>query len=143
MRLEIIVIIVLAVLLAAACIALIVLAKKRRAEKRRSEENASFAEDVKIKGGVRYSEDGAVERDGQANITFRKGDAVLARGETYTAERGGKLLPGTYTVLAVSENVQSFKLRVGGLVRTYAHGDTLVLADGEEVCAVSCAVILR
>ena len=52
-------------------------------------------------------------------------------------------MPGTYTVLAASENTPSFKLRVGGLVRTYTHGDTLVLAEGEEICAVSCAVILR
>ena len=68
---------------------------------------------------------------------------MLPRGETFTAERGKKPMPGTYTVLAASENTPSFKLRVGGLVRTYAHGDTLVLAEGEEICAVSCAVILR
>ena len=76
---------------------------------------------------MRYSEDDAIEKDGAANITFQKGDFMLPRGETFTAERGKKPMPGTYTVLAASENTPSFKLRVGGLVRTYAHGDTLVL----------------
>lgn len=140
---EIIVIIVLAVLLAVALIALAVIANKRRKEQRHSEEDAAYAGDVKVKGGVRYSEDDAITKDGEANITFRKEDFMLPRGETFTAVRGGKPMPGTYTVLAVSENTPQFKLRVGGLVRTYSHGDTLVLAEGEEICAVSCAVILR
>ena len=47
------------------------------------------------------------------------------------------------TALAASDAATSFKLRAGGLVRSYNHGDTLVLAEGEEVCAVSCNVILR
>ena len=97
----------------------------------------------KVEKFSRYSEDDAIEKDGAANITFQKGDFMLPRGETFTAERGKKPMPGTYTVLAASENTPSFKLRVGGLVRTYTHGDTLVLAEGEEICAVSCAVILR
>lgn len=143
MRWEIIVIIVLAVLLAISCVMLVMLLKKRSEEKRRAERDAEFAEDVRVKGGVRYSEDDAIEKDGAANITFQKGDFMLPRGETFTAERGKKPMPGTYTVLAASENTPSFKLRVGGLVRTYTHGDTLVLAEGEEICAVSCAVILR
>ena len=138
MRWEIIVIIVLAVLLAISCVMLVMLAKKRSEEKRRAERDAEFAEDVRVKG-----EDDAIEKDGAANITFQKGDFMLPRGETFTAERGKKPMPGTYTVLAASENTPSFKLRVGGLVRTYTHGDTLVLAEGEEICAVSCAVILR
>lgn len=140
---EIIVIIVLAVLLIVAAAAALVLWKKYAAQKRRSEESARFAEDVKVRGGVRYSEDAAVERDGAANISLKKGDILLPRGETRTAERGGEIMPGTYTVLATGENAAQFKLRVGGLVRTYSHGDTLVLAEGEEICAVSCAVILR
>ncbi len=143
MQWEIVVIIVLAVLLAAACIGLLALVNKYRKEKRRSREDAGFAEDVRVKGGVRYSADDAVERAGEANITFRKGDVMLPRGETFVAAKGEKVMPGTYTVLAVSENVRAFKLRVGGLVRSYEHGDTLVLAEGEAVCAVSCAVILR
>lgn len=140
---QIIVIIVLAVLFVVAAAAALVFRKKYIAEKRRSDESARFAEDVKVRGGVRYSGDDAVEREGAANITLKKGDILLPRGETRSAERGGEIMPGTYTVLATGDNVTQFKLRVGGLVRTYSHGDTLVLAEGEEICAVSCAVILR
>ena len=143
---EIIVIIVLAVLVFAAVIALAVLYRRYSAEKKRSREKAAgaeFAEEIKQKGGVRYSEDDAVSRGGEANVTYRKGDFMLPRGKEFTAVRGGELMPGTYTALAASDSATSFKLRVGGLVRTFSHGDTIVLAEGEEVCAVSCAVILR
>lgn len=60
-----------------------------------------------------------------------------------TAEKNGELPPGTYTVLATSDGTAAFKLRLGGLVREYKHGDTVVLGDGESICAVSCSVILR
>ena len=140
---EVIVIIVLAVLLAAALVTAFVLFRKYNAQKRRNEEGAGYAADVKVKDGVRYSKEEAVERDGKPLVGVREKDFVLARGQTYTAKKDTALMPGTYTVLAASENMPSFKLRVGGLVRTYAHGDTLVLADGEEICAVSCTAVLR
>ena len=98
---------------------------------------------MKVIDGVRYSLDEAVTREGEANVTLQKGDVLLRQGVSYTAKKGSALLPGTYTVLAASDAATSFKLRAGGLVRSYNHGDTLVLAEGEEVCAVSCNVILR
>ncbi len=104
---------------------------------------AGAADKVKVIDGVRYSLDDAVTREGEANVTLQKGDALLKKGVTYTARKGGELLPGTYTALAASDAATSFKIRAGGAVRSYNHGDNIVLADGEEVCAVSCNVILR
>lgn len=105
--------------------------------------DGTYADGVKIIDGVRYSKDDSIETDGAAKITHRKGDFLLESGKTYTAVKNGSLLPGSYTVLASSDSAVSFKLRIGGYVRNYSHGDTIVLADGDQVCAVSCNVILR
>ena len=98
---------------------------------------------VRVIDGVRYSRDTAVTRDGEINVSYQKGDFILEQGKTYTAVRKGALMPGTYTLLASGDPTQTFKLRAGGYVRDYKHGDTLVLAEGDSVCAVSCNVILR
>lgn len=87
--------------------------------------------------GVRYS-----KKDAEG-ITHREGDFVLLQGKTYTAVKNGSPMPGNYTVLAASEAAKTFKLRIGRYVREYSHGDTVVLAEGETICAVSCNVILR
>lgn len=58
-------------------------------------------------------------------------------------KKGGALLAGKYTVLAANRENDPVKLRIGGIVRDFAHGDTIVLADGEEICAVSRTAILR
>lgn len=134
-------VIVLAVLAAILAIALIVVgAKLSRMHKLHSSEDA---EDVYVKGGVRYSKDTSVTKDGEAHVSHEKGDFLLVKGVTYLPERGEGLLPGTYTALASAESVQTFKLRLGGYVREYKHGDTVVLMEGDPVCAVSCNVILR
>ena len=134
MTVEQIIILVLAVLLAFAVVAVIVLLAALR-----KKQTGGRAEDVKIIDGVRYSRSDAVSENGEVRV----GDFVLARGEEKTAEKNGELLPGTYTVLATSDGTAAFKLRLGGLVREYKHGDTVVLGDGESICAVSCSVILR
>ena len=77
------------------------------------------------------------------NVTHLPGDFILSKNEVYRAEKGGKLLPGVYTALSVGGNDKNFKLRVGGLVKNFVHGDSVVLGDGEEICAVSASVILR
>ena len=103
----------------------------------------NYADSVKVIDGVRYSRDSAVTVDGDVNISLKKGDFILEQGRTYTAVKDGALLPGTYTLLAAGDATKSFKIRAGGYVRDYHHGDSLVLADGDTVCAVSCNVILR
>lgn len=138
MTVEQIIILVLAVPLAFAVVAVIVLLAALR-----KKQTGGRAEDVKIIDGVRYSRSDAVSENGEVRATHRVGDFVLARGEEKTAEKNGELLPGTYTVLATSDGTAAFKLRLGGLVREYKHGDTVVLGDGESICAVSCSVILR
>lgn len=132
---------VLAILAGLFLIAAVVFAALYFREKDKNPANA--ADKVRIVDGVRYSLDDALVREGEANVTLQKNDFLLKSGVTYVAKKGEGLLPGTYTVLAASDTAHSFKLRAGGLVRTFEHGDTLVLADSEEVCAVSCNVILR
>ncbi len=101
------------------------------------------AEDVKVVDGVRYSRSDVIEADGKPKISHREGDFVLAQGKTVRAETEGEFLPGTYTVLAASAATPTFKLRLGGFVREYNHGDVVVIGEGEQVSAVSCSVIFR
>ena len=102
------------------------------------------AEDIKIVDGVRYSRsDVIIDKNGGSKISLCEGDFVLAQGTTVRAETDGDFLPGTYTVLSASEAVPVFKLRLGGYVREYKHGDVVVVGDGERVTAVSCTVIFR
>ena len=97
---------------------------------------------VKIKKGVRYSADDRNADEKGPVVTLAEGDVLLEAGKVYRAERGGTLLPGTYTALSASDATHTFKLRVGGYVRDFSHGETLVLSDGDEICAVSSNVIL-
>ena len=144
MRWELIVIIVLAVVVFVLFLVCIALWRRQKRNAKRSEEHdLSYAEEARIRGGVRYSDDDAIRADGKPRVGLRRGDILLQRGQPQTARRGGDLMPGAYTVLAAQEGTLSFKLRLGGLVRTYAHGDRIVLAEDEEICAVSCTVILR
>lgn len=122
-------------------IATVVLAILYSHEKQRGDKDR--ADKVRIVNGVRYSVDDKISKDGTANITLAEGDFLLKKGNVCRAQKDGTLLPGTYTVLAASDSMPTFKLRAGGYVRDYSHGDTVVLADGEEICAVSCNVILR
>lgn len=123
-------------------IALIIVAVLLRRHRRKGE--GERAEEVKIIDGVRYTKNDVIATPaGQANITLRPGDFLLEQGKSVTAEQGGRFLPGKYTVLATGEQTQSFKLRLGGYVREYEHGDTVVVGNGETVSAVSCSVIFR
>ena len=137
---EQIVIVILSVAAAALAVALIAVAARLA---RMKKQGRDYADSVRVIDGVRYSRDTAVTRDGEINVSYQKGDFILEQGKTYTAVRKGALMPGTYTLLASGDPTQTFKLRAGGYVRDYKHGDTLVLAEGDSVCAVSCNVILR
>ena len=63
-------------------------------EKGKNAAGERYADGVKISGGVRYSKDTAVFDADGANISLQKGDFVLEKGKTYTAEKGGALLAG-------------------------------------------------
>ena len=137
---EQIIILVLAIAAALLLIALIAVAARFSRYKK---SGGNYADKVKIVDGVRYSRDDAITKDGAAVVTLAQGDFLLEQGKTYTADKKGDLLPGKYTALAASDVSHSFKLRASGYVREYSHGDTIVLAQGDTVCAVSCNVILR
>lgn len=98
---------------------------------------------VKIVDGVRYTKDDVVERHGDMRISHSEGDVTLLRGEEYTVEKSGFLMPGKYTVLSADGGENVFNIRVGGFVREFSHNTPIVLAEGDEVCAVSHTVVLR
>lgn len=102
------------------------------------------ADNVIIKDGVRYTrEENETAADGSVKITHRENDVILEKGVNYVVGKGGKVIPGKYTVLSAQEGTDRFNLRLGGLVREYRHASDIVLAEGETVCAVSQSVILR
>ena len=101
-----------------------------------------YPEDVKVRKGVRYSRDEAAFTEGEENVRLTPKDFVLARGTVYVVEQGGELMPGVYTALKSADSVDEFKIRVAGYVRTYKHGDKVILHTGDEVEATSSDVIL-
>lgn len=121
-------------------IAVIVLGVKLSQTKKPS----TKADNVKIVDGVRYTTNANEFNDnGSAVITHREGDVILERGVTYTATKGGAVIPGKYTILSASENADAFNVRIGGFVREIRHAADIVLAEGDEICAVSHTAILR
>ena len=97
---------------------------------------------IKIKKGVRYTKDEKITSGGEVNVTYNEKDIVLEAGKTYTIGKG-KLMPGTYTVLATTDDGYKFNIRLGGVVREYSHGDKIVLGKGQEITPLSHSVILR
>lgn len=131
-----VVLLVAAVLLMAFAVAILVIEKKVKSAPAKKEEEKE--EKIKVVDGVRYAEEPSVKK-----VSHREGDYVLAVDKTVKAEKDGELLPGQYTVLSGADGVDAFNVRVGGFVREFRHGDTIVLGDGEEITAVSHTVVLR
>ncbi|MDR2201291.1 MAG: hypothetical protein LBP26_00780 [Clostridiales bacterium] len=99
---------------------------------------------VKVIDGVRYTPDENVtDGSGAVKATFTREDVMLARGKEYLVQRNGRVMPGKYTVLMADETVTEANIRVGGFVRPYKHKASIVLAEGDKVCATSHAVVLR
>lgn len=114
--------------------------KKENIETKKKENEV----EVVVKDGIRYSKDTSIiDENDQINITRNEKDFVLKQDQVYTTNRNSRLKPGTYTILSTDESVTEFGIRVGSYFRTMSHGDTLVLADGENVCATSHTLILR
>ena len=134
--------VVLSVVLLAVAVVLLVLSvvffALSRGKKNNTHADEVKEEKIKVVDGVRYAEEPSVKK-----VSHREGDYVLTVGKTAKAEKDGELLPGQYTVLSGAEGVHSFNVRVGGFVREFHHGDTIVLGDGEEITAVSHTVVLR
>ena len=99
---------------------------------------------VNIKKGVRYTEDQTVvDENGNMNISFGQGDVVLQQNITEVVGPKNKVKPGKYTLLSSKDEDEKFNLRVGAYVKEYKHNQKIVLAEGQEITAVNCTVILR
>ena len=132
----------LAALLGIAVVIIFVMRGKLKAAKQGDPKNQVGK--VIIENGVRYTATKDVITDkGDVNVSHNKGDIILDRGKVYTVSKGGRILPGKYSVLSADENTDTFALRVGGLVREYKHFSDIVLNDGSTIEATSHKVILR
>lgn len=101
-------------------------------------------DDVNIKKGVRYTVDQTVvTENGEMNVSFGKDDIVLSQNATEIVGVKNRVKPGKYTVLSTKDEDDKFNLRIGAYVKEYAHNQKIVLADGQEITAVNCSVILR
>ena len=99
---------------------------------------------VNIKKGVRYTEDQTVvDENGNMNVSFGQGDVVLQQNVTEVVGPKNKVKPGKYTLLSSKDEDEKFNLRVGAYVKEYKHNQKIVLAEGQEITAVNCTVILR
>ena len=99
---------------------------------------------VNVKKGVRYTIDQTVvDEEGNMNVSFGQGDIVLKPRKTVKVGKDGDIKPGKYTILGTHDDEDKFNTRVSGYVKEYKHNEEIVLADGDEVTAVSTTVILR
>lgn len=116
--------------------------KKQKAIK--AEIESREVDDVNMKHGVRYTDDlTIVTQDGDPNISFGKKDVVLKQNQTFVANKKGPVHAGKYTILATKDGETAFNVRIGFYVKEYHHGEEIVLAEGEEITAVSTDLILR
>ena len=110
---------------------------------KRSKRYTNTTEKIKVKGGVRYTvNQNVTEASGQLRVSHLQGDVTLERGKEYTVRKGGRIIPGKYTVLAANEE-PLFNLRIGAFVREFEHNSGVVLAEGDKIVATSHTVILR
>ena len=99
---------------------------------------------VNIKKGVRYTEDQTIlDEEGKMNISFGQSDVVLQQNTTEIVGPKNKVKPGKYTVLSSKDEDETFNLRIGTYVKEYKHNQRIILAEGQEITAVNCTVILR
>lgn len=101
-------------------------------------------DDILKKKGVRYTVDQTVvDENGQMNVSYGSDDVMLIQGQTEIVGKKNKVKPGKYTALSTADESEVFNIRLGAYVKEYKHNQSIVLAEGEEVTAVNCNVILR
>lgn len=111
---------------------------------KKSKTNANKINATNIVEGVRYTKNSEVVcGDGEMSVTHNLGDIILNQGKVYKAKKQGALLPGKYTLLSADGTAMTFNIRFGDFVREYKHGTDIVIAEGDEICAISHSVILR
>ena len=143
MSTEMVILIVVASVLFVVCLLLLGgLVSARRTIKNTRSGNEEV-EKVKIVDGVRYTQDKAVTKDGELNVTHNVGDITLVRGKEYEVVKNGEIMPGKYQILTSDGSAEVFNIRIGGFVREFAHNTPIVLAEGDKICSVSHTVVLR
>lgn len=99
---------------------------------------------VEIKDNVRYTKSDIIENEqGDAQISYVKNDIILQPRKVVTVGKKSLVKPGKYTVLSAYESEDEFNIRIGNFVKSYTHGQEIVLADGDEICPTSSTIILR
>ena len=136
---------ILTILLGCVCLFMLVLliAINKKYSKMLNAMRNREVDNINQKNGVRYTVDQTVlDENGEMNVSLSQKDIILKQNETQTAGIKNKLKPGKYTVLSSGDD-EKFNIRIGNLVKEYRHGQSIVIADGEEITAVSSTVILR
>lgn len=67
---------------------------------------------------------------------------VMSRNVIYSVGLDGQMRSGKYTLTNADNSADKFNVRVNGLVREYANGDTVALANGDTISPVSGSVVL-
>ncbi len=135
---------IIALIVVSAVLVIVVLSWLISAIVRRRKKDGEVVSGVYVRNDTRYTKkDEVTDKAGNVLVSLREGDILLDRNQTYLVSKDSLLMPGKYTVLVANENVPEVKIRLSGIVRTYAHNSDIVLAEGEKICAVSGTVILR
>ena len=135
---------IIALIVVSAVLVIVVLSWLISAIVRRRKKDGEVVSGVYVRNDTRYTKkDEVTDKVGNVLVSLREGDILLDRNQTYLVSKDSLLMPGKYTVLVANENVPEVKIRLSGIVRTYAHNSDIVLAEGEKICAVSGTVILR
>ncbi len=108
--------------------------------KKKKDVIADQNEEIEIVNGVRYKK--TTDEQNQ-NLALKKGDQILKRGKYYQVGEGLDVLAGTYTLLVADGDVTSVNIKIGGLVKEFKHGSTLILAEGDNLEPLSSNIVLR
>ncbi len=108
--------------------------------KKKNDVIADQNEEIEIVNGVRYKK--TADEQNQ-NLALKKGDQILKRGKQYKVGEGLDILAGTYTLLVADGDVASVNIKIGGLVKEFKHGSTLILAEGDNLEPLSSNIVLR
>ena len=123
---------------------IVTIRKMVKKSKDKKDSKSRQVEEVVEKDGVRYTPDAEiVDKEGNQNVSYVQNDIVLQPRKMVKVEKKGIIKPGKYTVLSAYENEDTFNIRIGLYVKEYKHGQTIVLAEGEEICPTSSTIILR
>ena len=108
--------------------------------KKKKDVIADQNEEIEIVNGVRYKK--TADEQNQ-NLALKKGDQILKRGKHYQVGEGLDILAGTYILLVADGDVTSANIKIGGLVKEFKHGSTLILAEGDNLEPLSSNIVLR